>query len=126
MTILEKIYLPKSFLEHATSFYDERVSESDVEYVLPKGNGEWVKIDFKDTKTFPPPCTVVLGYSKKWIDEDFEPEGIRECFMGDMPFDEQDGQEWSSCVWDNDMDDWHNDYETKPTHWMQRPLPPAL
>lgn len=77
----------------------------------------------------PPPLTVVLGYNEKWIDEDFEPEGIRECFMSD------DG-EWNSAVWDNDQDNWHNESTwgdkghpwvgVAPTHWMQRPKAPNV
>ena len=70
-------------------------------------------------KELPPECTVVLGYSKKWIDEDFNPEGIREAFLGG------DG-DWASAAWNNDQDCWSTDWETIPTHWMQRPEPPIL
>jgi hypothetical protein len=59
----------------------------------------------------------VLGYNKQWIDEDYEPEGIREAFM-------QDDGDWLSAKWNNSMDCWITDDETKPTHWMQRPKSP--
>lgn len=73
---------------------------------------DWIKCG----DDLPPECTVVLGYSPKWIDEDFEPEGIRECFYNDG--------DWCSAKWDNDQDCWFADYDTKPTHWMQRPKNP--
>lgn len=74
----------------------------------------WVPIT-KNQNSLPPECTVVLGYSPKWVNEDFEPEGIRECFYN---------EEWCSAKWNNDRDCWDADYDTKPTHWMQRPQPP--
>lgn len=70
------------------------------------------------SKETPPPGTTILGYNEKWIDGDFNPEGIRECFMND-------DNSWNSAYWDNDLDTWCNDMETMPTHWMQRPLYPS-
>jgi hypothetical protein len=75
---------------------------------------EWIELK----KETPPPSTVVLGYNKKWVDEDFEPEGIRETFM-------QDDGVFLSAKWNNSMDEWVTDDKTKPTHWMQRPQPPT-
>jgi hypothetical protein len=66
----------------------------------------------------PAECQVVLGYSKEWVDEDFEPNGIRECFYNDGS--------WVSAKWFNDQDTWFADYDTVPTHWMPRPTPPKL
>lgn len=72
---------------------------------------------WNDAKKDPPPThTVVLGFNKKWVDEDYEPEGIRECFIG--------GEGWISAFWDNEMDTWRDDDKTEPTHWMKRPSPP--
>lgn len=80
---------------------------------------KWIEIA-EDEKSLPPESTVVLGYNEKWIDEDFNPEGIRESFYNDG--------NWHSCIWDNDHDTWNNDFFDKnipPTHWMQRPSPPV-
>lgn len=62
-----------------------------------------------------PPHIPVLGFSIEWIDEDFNPDGIRECFIDD------DGK-WISAKWFDYQDTYTNDERTKPTHCM--PLPP--
>ena len=56
----------------------------------------------------------VLGFHKQWIDEDFNPKGIRECFVYG------DGSEWQSAKWDGYADQWITSDEA-PSHWQ--PLP---
>ncbi|MEO7046575.1 MAG: hypothetical protein ABI091_14790 [Ferruginibacter sp.] len=78
-------------------------------------------------KELPPENTIVHGFNKKWIDEEYNPEGVRSCFM------DQDG-EWNSAKWDNEQDNWHNEstwaekghywYGVAPTHWKPLPKPP--
>lgn len=58
----------------------------------------------------PPENTFVLGKSKEWIDEDFNEDGIRLCFL----FDDA----WNSTSWNNDQDAWDNE-RTSPTHWKR-------
>lgn len=73
---------------------------------------EWISVD-------EPPAIgkVVLGYKDEWIDEDFNTEGIRECFIYG------DGTEWMSAKWNDCHDEWTTTQEA-PTHWMPRPAPP--
>ena len=80
-------------------------------------------IEWQPIETAPRDGTVFLGYSEEWIDADFCPDGIRECFLNGGPG--PDGI-WTSAKWDNCNDTWWPDEETKPTHWMPLPTPPAL
>ena len=98
----------KELTEHydKIEWWDESTSPSCTDWTLITS----------DLKSLPPENTVVLGYSPEWVDEDFEPEGVRECFV-------QNDNEWNSAKWNNDQDTWENE-ESKPTHWMQRPQPP--
>lgn len=68
------------------------------------------------SKDLPPECTIVLGFCKEWIDEDYNPEGIRDCFYNDSY--------WCSSFWNNEQDGFDTDWNTNPTYWMQRPNPP--
>jgi hypothetical protein len=70
------------------------------------------------SKEPPPPCTEVICFKKEWIDEDFNPEGIRVGFM-------DDDNNWTSADWYNDQDTYWNDEKSIPTHWMQKPEPPT-
>lgn len=55
-----------------------------------------------------------LGYSKDWIDLDFNPDGIRECFIN--------GQfGWTSAKWNGCHDCWDNIVDSNPTHVMLFP-----
>ena len=89
------------------------------EYAASLNRQGWTRVEDGKVESMPPDCTVVLGYNEKWVDEDFEPEGIRECFYSEAM------GEWNSAKWDNDQDHWWNDTETSPTHWMQRPDKPS-
>lgn len=75
--------------------------------------GEWLPIEISK----PAPCIVVLGFSADWIDFDYNPAGIRECFMDDMEI-------WLSPKWNNYQDVYENDVEA-PTHWQPLPAPPT-
>lgn len=76
----------------------------------------------------------VLGYSKEWIDEDYNQDGIRICYMVDLT-DEDGLYIWSSAIWCGYHDEWHtvsSDDEmeerklnhSKPTHWIEKPETP--
>jgi hypothetical protein len=58
---------------------------------------------------------ILLGYNPDWIDEDFNPTGVRECFTYD------DGTRWMSARWENDQGGWSTSDEA-PTHWVLRPI----
>lgn len=75
--------------------------------------GEWLPIEISK----PAPCIVVLGFSADWIDFDYNPAGIRECFMDDMEI-------WLSPKWNNYQDVYENDFEA-PTHWQPLLAPPT-
>lgn len=118
---LEMLYKLDDQFYNAESIQDD---PTDEEYVaalnlarealaVDEGKQVWVKT----ADDLPPPATTLLGYNPKWIDEDFNPEGIRECFMND-------DNSWNSAYWDNDQDTWWNDTDTIPTHWMRRPSNP--
>ncbi|MNS37847.1 hypothetical protein D3C72_700800 [compost metagenome] len=62
----------------------------------------------------PEQATKVFGYSKEWINEDFNPEGIRECHYCGTSIEDA---EWQSSKWCNSCDEWHAD-DTVPTHWL--------
>lgn len=53
----------------------------------------------------------VLGYNPEWVNEDFNPKGVRECFASDGG---EDG--WISAKWDSDSDCYNTDYISVPTH----------
>lgn len=62
----------------------------------------------------------VIGFHRDWIDEDFNPDGIRICFLNG---DEQ----WYQAMW-VDYQDSYNTYvsETGPSHWIPRPNKPQI
>lgn len=82
----------------------------------------WVKVE----DSLPEHGVCVLGFSEKWVDEDFNPTGVRECYV------DQDGA-WASTEWDNDQDSWHTHSEFwceagsdfNPSHWMNKPSSPT-
>ena len=88
-------------------------TESQPAYTDADLEARWILV----AKDLPPVNTVVNGFNKIWIDEDFNPEGIRECFLHDNE------KIWFSAGWNNDCEEWIT-VESAPTHWMQRPLSP--
>lgn len=79
----------------------------------------WIPV-VKETPPFGAP---VMGYSPLWIHEDYNPQGIRECFLRDVDV-------WLSASWNNEQDTWDTytheitnpNADYGPTHWRQRPL----
>lgn len=70
----------------------------------------------------------VLGYNPKWIDEDFNPKGIRVCFRSTTL---ENGDGFFHARWNNDQDAWDtlathpedvyystDDDNVAPTHYM--------
>ena len=64
---------------------------------------------------------VVLLFSERWIDADFNPEGIREGFRN-----EDDSGPLYSARWNNCQDCWETDIGFEATHWTSRPAPPKV
>jgi len=81
----------------------------------------WVEIT--DNKSLPDQATSVLGFSPEWIDEDFNPDGIRECHYSGLSV--QDA-EWVSAKWCDSQDYWDADCDTAPTHWCAIPSKPEF
>ena len=69
------------------------------------------------TEQLPPLNTPVLGFAEEWKDEDFNPNGIRECFVNG-------GYEWVSAYWFDHQDTYTNGEDCPPTEWMPLPGPP--
>jgi len=57
-----------------------------------------------------------LGYSPEWVDEDYNIDGIRVCFLN-----EDDNGPWISTYWNNYQDFYATDDSTSPTHIMNIP-----
>lgn len=80
----------------------------------------------------PPFGTEVLAYDKTYVDEDFNPEGIRTAYLQeDMPNDYS--AKWVIAMWNPMQDVWETVEEGDviegetiyaPSHWMQKPTPP--
>lgn len=84
------------------------------EYKLLNNNSNgWISVE----KDLPPVSTFVDGYNEKWIDEDYNPEGIRQCFL-------EDSAVWISSDWNNELDQWITDDKSTPSHWKQRNFKP--
>jgi hypothetical protein len=61
----------------------------------------------------PPIGIEYLGFNPEWIDEDYNPKGIRVWFHDDLG--------WYSAKYNNTHDCWDTTEEEKPTHWMEYP-----
>lgn len=85
----------------------------------------WNKISEKEL----PYGEEVIAFNEKWIDEDFNPSGLRVGFLDDDGF--------ISTEWDEDCDCYCTTYEegddvdaygrkkpNMPTHWMKMPTHP--
>ncbi len=67
------------------------------------------------SERLPEVCKPVIGYAATWIDDDYNPIGVRECFRND--------DEWQSAAWNNYQDCY--DIEVgAPDFWMPYPDPP--
>lgn len=83
---------------------------------------DWIKIE----EQLPEHGIEIDGFNSEWIDEDFNPNGVRPCFLN------HDG-DWTMAIWNNDQDCWdtvnhselyYGKQELPPTHWKDRPSPP--
>lgn len=72
----------------------------------------WIPV----SESLPAENKPVPGFSVKWIDEDFNPAGVRECFIGG------DG-DWISAEWFDHQDTYRNG-EGTPEFWMLLPKSP--
>lgn len=69
------------------------------------------------TERLPEPCVPVIGHSSKWIHEDYNPSGIRECFRMDEGY-------WNSAMWDNEADCYDTAQSGPPEFWQHYPPAP--
>lgn len=70
----------------------------------------------RTTDKLPPHSKPVIGYSSKWVDEDFNPKGVRECFLTG------DGTEWVTALW-IDYQDTYSRCDDGPEYWCEYPEP---
>lgn len=85
----------------------------------------WYKTDI-----MPPEFGIeVLGFHKDWIDEDYNKDGVRVCFLNDSG-------EWQSAMWCGYHDEYHTTSSEEadeehpqrlaPTDWMPKPTNPLI
>lgn len=77
----------------------------------------WIKVT---PDNLPRKGISVLGASKKWIDSDFNPLGIRECFIT------TNKGKWCSARWNDNFDNYEADYESAPEYWRLIDLVPPF
>jgi len=73
---------------------------------------KWVRVE----DGLPDHGILVNGYSHLWEDEDYNPKGIRQCFIDDL-------SGWTSPVWNNEADCFDT-LTSPPTHYQPLPKPP--
>lgn len=76
-------------------------------------NTYWKKV----SENKPPYGEHVIGFSRKWIDADFNPKGIRECFLT------YDG--WTSAKYLDTQDVYTTCYSEIPEYYTEI-LPPII
>ena len=95
------------------------------EYAIWISGKKSVKDEWISVKDNPPAIGIeIIGFNEKWIDEDFNPNGTRQCVVDDMG--------WMIARWNASDDYWVTDYTADddcrsepPTHWIpikQNPL----
>ena len=87
-------------------------ADADIHHL--KKNTTWRPIETLDLGG-----DAVLLYAEKWIDEDFNPKGIREGFRNGS----DDGPIYSA-KWNDCHECWETDVSHEATHWMPRPESP--
>lgn len=109
----------KSFCCGPTRFkVEEAINERPIDVVSITGDGnvyivyyyERQFFNFQETK--PPIGVEVMAHSKAWINEDYNPKGVRVGFLN-----EDDNGEFISAKWDNSGDTYENCEEEKPDVW---------
>lgn len=82
----------------------------------------WTSVD----KKLPPIGKEVIGWSKDWINPDYNPNGTCVCFLDD--------EGWTIAWWCNSCDEYHTKHPGNeeahrldigpPTHWTWKPIKP--
>lgn len=74
----------------------------------------------KSEEYLPEQGVEVIGFHPDWIDEDFNPQGVRVCFIND------DGNWWQA--WWVDYQDSYETYitESGPSYWVPKPNKPQI
>ena len=95
---------------------------------MAETNNVWISVDDKPI----PKGQFVIAYHPKWVDEDFNPQGVRIGFQGDDGFisaywwdSEDDFIAIGKWKWENDprMQEFLNCHldNSEPTHWTYIP-----
>lgn len=74
---------------------------------------------WNDLRELPDIGVEVLGFHPSWIDEDYNPDGIRVCFRDDL--------DWYCARWNNSHDYYVTDESdlAMPEKWMYKPARPV-
>ena len=100
--------------------YDEEKALENANKLIANLDSEPAERWIPCSERLPDGIPVVIGFNPDWIDDDFNPKGVRECALYG------DGTEWMTARWCDLHDQWHTTYEheAEPTHWMEYPEPP--
>jgi hypothetical protein len=66
------------------------------------------------SERLPEPCVPVIGFSDRWVHQDYNPQGFRECFR-------KDEGTWISAAWNNTHDCYDTEEDEGPTFWQNYP-----
>lgn len=67
--------------------------------------------------SLPTPGVEVIGYSKEWVHPDFNPNGVRVCYVSEQG-------RFTSAYWSNSADEYITDTKSIPTHYCSFPKTP--
>lgn len=65
------------------------------------------------TEKLPEEGLTVIGYADRWVDSDYNPKGMRECFR-------TNGNVWLSAAWNNSYESWDVEFGA-PDFWQDWP-----
>ena len=82
-----------------------------------EGEEGWIKVSDK----LPATGSEVISFNKKWIDEDFNPKGIR---AATFCCDWDEGNQWMTARYNPSQDSYINETADEPTHYRLLPNPP--
>lgn len=112
------VALGETMLDHLVS---KRIAEKCAQIAV--NFEEEVNPKWKEVKSQTPEEGIpVSGFNELWIDEDFNPKGIRECFV-------DDNGNWTyskycyqhDCYHTRTIDNFGTEGYLPPTHWMELP-----
>jgi len=105
-------------VNHIADFRNYPEMSADLDHLLDLAREEkkdgWSNYGPK----YPPLGIEVIAYNESWIDEDYNPKGIRAGFQN---LSEDEDGEFISARWNNEQDYYMTIEDEKPTHWMPMP-----